>query len=31
MSDEEFVEMGSLVSSAEEYGLAFFDLFGLRI
>ena len=31
MSDEEFVEMGSLVSSSEEYGLAFFDLFGLRI
>ncbi|MED5361712.1 MAG: SDR family NAD(P)-dependent oxidoreductase, partial [Actinomycetota bacterium] len=31
MSDEEFVEMGSLVSSAEEYGHAFFDLFGLRI
>jgi NAD(P)-dependent dehydrogenase (short-subunit alcohol dehydrogenase family) len=31
MSDEEFVELGSLVSSAEEYGHAFFDLFDLRI
>ena len=31
MSDEEFVELGSLVSSAEEYCHAFFDLFDLRI
>ena len=31
MSDEEFVELGSLVSSAEEYGLAFSDLFDLNI
>ena len=31
MSDEDFVGLGSLVSSAEEYGQAFFDLFGLDI